>query len=358
MKTVTILAAVFFCGLLTGCATPLLAYSTDVPALQLRVVGQPGVDDGRLRFREIFCALLPHSNANLSNDDCDRYLVRLSDEPEPQGASPSLPGHDPTLRILFVPGAFGECLADVAPLYPKAVAKLSQLGYSIGIVPVSGRSGTAHNAAEIAQALAVDPVAAHERLVLIGYSKGTADILEFLVGYPEQAKRLTAVVSIAGTVNGSPLADAHADAYRMLAGIDLAACDPGDRGVVDSLRMGPRMNWLADHRLPPEIRYFSLAAIAREEDIGRLMYLTKKRLARAEPLHDGQVPFQHQLIPGSMLLGYAYGDHWAVALPLQEKWPYWAGNGAGSEFPRAALLEAIVLYLVEALGPDASGPEP
>jgi hypothetical protein len=43
------------------------------------------------------------------------------------------------------------------------------------------------------------------------------------------------------------------------------------------------------------------------------------------------------LIPGSVLLGFANGDHWAVVLPLQEKWPYWGGNSAGTRYPRDQL---------------------
>ena len=80
----------------SGCAAPLLDYSTDVPALQLRVVGQPGVEDGRARFREMFCTLLSTASSDQANVDCDRYLVRLADEPPatrpapvPQTATPT-----------------------------------------------------------------------------------------------------------------------------------------------------------------------------------------------------------------------------------------------------------------------------
>ena len=110
------------------------------------------------------------------------------------------------------------------------------------------------------------------------------------------------------------------------------------------------MNWLAGHSLPRHIRYFSLGTIVHRADTARLMYLSKRLLDRTEPLNDGQVPYYHQLIPGSTLLGYANADHWAVALPLQSRWPYWAGNRSGRRFPRTALFEAIVLYLIEALG--------
>lgn len=344
-------------ALTAGCAAPLLEYTVDMPAVQLRVVGQPAAVDGRQRFREIFCGLLPAADPAQARNECERYLVRLSDEqPVPDTPQP-LPSHDPRLRILFVPGAFGECVADAAPPYPEAMAHLSELGYVIRVAAVSSRSGTTYNAALIAEAIAAEPEAADEKLVLIGYSKGTADILEFLVQYPARAQRVDAVVSIAGAVNGTPLADAYADVYGMLAGIDLAHCAAGDRDVLNSLRQGSRMAWLASHRLPAHVRYFSLGALAREDDIARLMYLAKRRLRRAEPLHDGQIPTYDQIIPASTVLGYAYADHWAVALPLQQRWPYWAGNRAGSTFPRKALFEAVVLYLSEALGPDEPGAE-
>ena len=38
---------------------------------------------------------------------------------------------------------------------------------------------------------------APERLILLGYSKGATDILYFLVDYPELAKKVTAVMSVA-----------------------------------------------------------------------------------------------------------------------------------------------------------------
>jgi hypothetical protein len=41
-------------------------------------------------------------------------------------------------------------------------------------------------------------------LILLGYSKGTTDILHFLVAYPDLALRIEAVLSVAGAVNGSP----------------------------------------------------------------------------------------------------------------------------------------------------------
>jgi hypothetical protein len=326
----------------------LIQYRTDVPALQLSVLGQPPATDGRARFREIYCGMLA-STPPKPEITCDTALTRLTDEPRARSDTASPPQPDPKLHILFVAGAFGECFRNTAPPVAAAIAKLSSLGYRIRTVFVDGRSSSTHNAGQIAQAVRDEALGPGEKLVLVGYSKGTPDILEFLVDNPQLASRVDAVVSIAGAVNGSPLGDAYAGLYTMVSGIDLKICGAGDGGVVDSLRVQARMAWLAKNHLPGKVRYFSLGSFTVRAQTARLMYLTKDDLARAEPLNDGQTIFYDQLIPGSVLLGYANGDHWAVVLPLQEKWPYWGGNSAGTHYPRDLLFEAVVLYVGEAL---------
>jgi hypothetical protein len=342
------LAAALMLILIVGCTPPLTKYRTDVPAVQLSVVGQPPATDGRARFREIYCSVLA-SAPDPTGTTCDKLLVRLSDEPPARSDSAPPPPPDPRLHILFIGGAFGECVLDAAPPVAAAIAKLSGLGYRIRIVPVDGRSSSTRNAGQIARAVRDEPLDPGDKLLLVGYSKGTPDILEFLVRNPELASRVDAVVSIAGAVNGSPLGDAYAGLYAMVSGIDLKICKAGDGGVLDSLRVKVRMSWLATHRLPGNVRYFSLGSFTVPDQTARLMFLTKGDLDRAEALNDGQTIFYDQLIPGSVLLGYAHGDHWAIVLPLQEKWPYWGGNSAGTHYPRDLLFEAVVLYVGEAL---------
>jgi hypothetical protein len=341
-------AATLALSLTCGCTPPLLKYRTDVPAVHLAVVGQPAVTDGRARFREIYCGVLASAPEG-SATNCDVALARLSDEPPLRDDPSPLPGPDPRLHILFIPGAFGECFKDIAQPFPGAIAHLSALGYSVRVVGVSGRSSSTHNAAQIAKAVGGEALAPGEKLVLVGYSKGAPDILEFLVSYPQVASRVDAVVSIAGAVNGTPIADAYAGVYAMVSGIDLKSCAAGDGGVVDSLRRDKRLPWLATHKLPAGVRYFSVASFVRAGETARLMDFTKSDLSRTDPLNDGQMIFYDQLIPGSTLLGYANGDHWAIVLPLQDKWTYWAANRAGTRYPRDVLFEATVLYVGEAL---------
>jgi hypothetical protein len=81
-------------------------------------------------------------------------------------------------------------------------------------------------------------------------------VLEAVVAYPEIRSRVAAVVSVAGSVGGSPLAnDAaqyQADLLRYFPG---ATCGPGDGGAVASLRPATREAWLARNLLPPECAY-------------------------------------------------------------------------------------------------------
>ncbi|MDY7231885.1 hypothetical protein [Hyalangium rubrum] len=337
------------------CTPPRLPYNPDLPALQLSVVGQPPVRDGRARFRELFCALLEReSTAGL---DCESLLVRFTDEPVVPAETRALPAHDPRLHLLLVAGSFAECF-DAARMYPGAVRKLSSLGYAIREVRVSGRSSSAYNTPRIARAVARELRVAEGPLVLVGYSKGVTDILEFLIQYPSLAAKVQAVVSIAGSVNGSPMAERFAGPYRPFASWPVDACPPGDSHVIEDLRRETRMNWLARHRLPGHIRYFSVGASAPAPEVGRAMFPIEGPMRRLEPYIDGQLPFYDQLVPGSELLGYARADHWAVALPLQEHWPVIAGNPRGAIYPRDLLFEAIVLRTAEALRETLSPERP
>src|SRR5262249_23721344 len=74
------------------------------------------------------------------------------------------------------------------------------------------------------------------RLVLIGYSKGAPDILEAVVSFPEIRQRVGAVVSAAGAVGGSPLADdAEQSQPAFLPHSPGARCPPRDGRAVESL---------------------------------------------------------------------------------------------------------------------------
>jgi hypothetical protein len=345
------LAAVFLWS--GGCRPAMMPFDKNVPAQALSYIGAPPVSDSRMRFREIFCELLDVNRLRFGLEvGCTDYLWRLNDEPQGGPGPESLPDHDPDLSILIVPGAFSDCFEHIGKPYQVAAARFRHMGYQINNVDVEGLSSSSKNAEIIAAAVANQKMGPSEQLILLGYSKGTTDILHFLVNYPELATRITAVLSVAGAVNGSPLSDRYSEAKygNWFAKLSLGKCRPGDSGVLDSLSRITQFQWLATHPLPQNVRYFSLAAFARYEDMQLHQRPTYKLLAPIDPLNDGQLLFMDQLIPGSALLGYVNADHWTVAVPVEEKFSDRVpALKAQNRKLRDLLFEAMILFLAESL---------
>jgi hypothetical protein len=336
-----------------GCRPALIPFDEHVPAQALSTIGAPPVHDARARFREIFCELLDRNRQRpCMTDGCDDCLWRLSDEPQTVAGPHRLPDHDPGLTILIVPGAFSGCIESIGEPFHDGSERLRQMGYRIESIDVSGLSSSARNAEIIAEAVTRHISGPTQRLILLGYSKGTTDILHFLVAYPEMALRIEAVLSVAGAVNGSPLADRYATVEydNWLARLFPERCQPGDRGVFDSLSRTQQFQWLASHPLPENVHYYSLASFARYADIQMYLQPTYKLLEQIHPLNDGQLLFIDQLIPGSTLLGYVNADHWTIAIPVEEKFS--RRDPALKDRHRQlrdALFEAMVLFLAEDL---------
>ena len=188
-------------------------------------------------------------------------------------------------------------------------------------------------------------------LILLGYSKGATDIIHFLVDYPKVAKKVTAVLSVAGVINGTPLADKFAETYaKWYRKTPLKECEPGDGGVLESLKRSVQFPWMAVNPLPQNVQYYSIVAFTNRENVQPGLLLTYDLLRSTDPRNDGQVIFYDQVIPGSSLLGYINLDHWAIAVPVREKMAS-AGWAAASNHPhvRGLLFEAMILLLGERL---------
>ena len=347
-------------GALSGCvALPTGEELVSLPGPQSATPVGTSVVDGRARFRDIFCGVLARKPAASDpQQDCSSWLWQLDDEP-PAERRP-LPDADPSPQVYLVAGAFSECLGDDARPFNSAAAALAESGYRISMITVSGRSGSEHNAGQIAARLADPPPGEDGPVVLIGYSKGANDILEFLVRYPDAAARVESVVSVAGAIAGSPLAEQAGEAYRLLLEqMPSNRCAPGDGGVVDSLRQQTRRGWLVNNPLPGHVRYFSVAAFATRARMAGALIAPWKFLLQYDRRNDGQLLAQDQLIPGATLLAYVDADHWSVAVDVEIVHPVLGTRPDPTPFPRAALLEAILLQLAEsrAAGPGPSAPD-
>jgi pimeloyl-ACP methyl ester carboxylesterase len=334
-----------------GCATPYkYPYTTDFPGSYLHPIATPPVVDGRERFREIFCGLLAE-NPKYRNEagNCEDFLPRLSDEGQLNKNPGPVPAPDTRHRILVVPGLFNECFSSIALPFEDSIETLRDRGFRIEQLIVSGRSSSEKNAAYIAKVIESTTIDSSEDLVLVGYSKGAVDILNFLINHPAQAQKVVAVVSVAGAINGSPLVKEFADAYTHLSKyIQLSQCEPGDSGAIDSLKYSTRLSWLAANPLPHSVKYFSLVSFTRRENINLILKIWYDMLAVFSPRNDGQLLSVDQIIPGATLLGYANVDHWSLVLPLEDSLLSDTVE-MPKRFPREILLQSILLYVAETL---------
>ena len=331
-------------ALSSGCATEPSVRELRATHAVLPTATQGVTADGRARFRSIFCTLAKsHGIPQADSDEaCEALLWRLEDEAANEPAA-TLPPLDSGLQVFIVGGAFSDCFGTASIAYRDGIAALSAAGVKAQEISISGRSSAEYNAKLIADALMNSPAGP---LVLLGYSKGTVDILVFLADYPELARRVEAVISVAGPVYGSQLAQRGDWAYdTFLQHAFSGRCDPGDGGVLDSLLPEARQQWLATHSLPDNIRYYSLLAFTTNGHIARALGPSWEILAATDPRNDGQITIAEGVLPGSTLLGYANTDHWGVAIDIEEELSFLAGREDETPYPRSTMFEALIRYV-------------
>jgi dienelactone hydrolase len=339
---------------LGACASkPLVPYSIDTPPLVLVPASQAGVQDKRGRFREIYCAVLGARERNVPDwRPCDDALSRIGSEPAGSGKPVDLGPSKRRLVAAVVAGIGYECFEKWLQAPGTTSDHVRQFGYDLALLKVDALSSSANNARQIRDAIMAMPAeAGAPRLVLVGYSKGAPDILEAVVAYPEIRGRVAAVVSTAGAIGGSALANDstqyQADMLRHFPG---ANCTSGDGGGVESLRPATRRDWLAKNPLPRELAYYSLVTFPQPDRISSILASSYDKLARIDARNDSQMIFYDQVIPASTLVGYINADHWALAVPIARSHSTISSMFVTQNaYPREALTEALLRFVEEDL---------
>ncbi len=327
------------------------------PPIMLHPLGMSPVHDDRAHFRNVLGEVVRQRQGRYPDErKLEGILHDLGEAPSPTqpvelSAAPS------GLVVIIVSGVLWECVSDVALPFGrgKTVDVETEYDYlrprygQIDVVHVRGIATSEHNARIVQEAILRHRDA--DNVVVVAYSKGVPDTLEALrlLGSAMPCN-LRALVSVAGVVSGSPLAD-WLNRYRhFLAMLPTPGeCSHVNENFLKSIARHRCLHWLEQHwhSLPQGVRYYSLVTFVQPKRMHWFLRLLYAKLAEVEPRNDSHMLIHDQVLPGAKLLGYVKADHWAVALPFNRStrslWNRLLRNN--NAFPREVLFEAILRYV-------------
>jgi len=264
-----------------------------------------------------------------------------------------------------VPGLLGDCVdrqsvpfgdgvsRDQGRSQTEAYSIYADLGLlDLRALPLPGRESVSRNGlrlADILRAEALRPGVRH--IVLVAYSKGLADSFQALAelqASQDVPAALGDLVSVAGAVRGTPLADQHEALFQALSPmLQPLDCSPSDGDELAGLTQRERAPWLQTHPLPPGLRRYSVLAHSPSAPLSPGLRLGRWELDRIDPRNDGQLLARDALLPDSQWLAEADADHWTLALPL-ERHPSALVRmlSADQAWPREALLRALLIWVL------------
>lgn len=339
---------------LTVCSTQaVVPYSVDDTALDLLPAGRAGLVDGRGRFREIFCTVLEDHGRDLPDyRPCEEAFTRVGKEPPATGEPVNMGPSGEDFLVGLVPGLAWQCVRKWLDENNSAPQHVARYGFDVRLFEVDGTSSSENNARQIRDHIvALSGEEKTRPVILMGHSKGTVDILQAVATYPEVRDRVVAVVSVAGAVGGSPLADeAKQSRVDMLTHVPRSGCETGDSGAIASLKPEVRKNWLKNNILPDTIRYYSVIAFPDPDHVSSGLKSAYRKIAKVDARNDGQLIFYDQFIPDSTLLAFINADHWAMSTPVAQQLPIAQSTFANkNDYPQEVLLEVILRYVEEDL---------
>jgi hypothetical protein len=297
-----------------------------------------------VEYAATFCAVLEQEFGSEGWSSCDKYLSMTQ---RPTGAPLTvLPAG---WRLLLVGGFGSECIADVT-VFGDAATHLESAHHIPWTRIQVGAFDSSESNAELIRRAVLKAGTDHpdEKFIGVAHSKGAADWLVAFSKYANDLKRVQALVTVAGAVGGSWLADDFQDLNdKVIKQLPHPppSCLPSQRAQpsngIDSMRRQVRQEFLAE--TTAAVPAFSISAVAYEDTISEILKPLWNRLRPYAREQDSHIVEREAIVPWSTYLGRALGDHWAVAMPFEKTTPPTLPKAINrNHYPRPALLEAAV----------------
>jgi len=306
------------------------------------------------RYQQAFCSVLAEDVFQGDRwQECKHY-VDMPSSLQPKKLE------DDNLKnwtLLLVGGLGAQCFAPTVVAFEDAAKHLDEhhrVPYHH--IEVDGFGSSEDNARKIVTAVSG---LRETRFIAVTHSKGAADFMVALTKYPDDLKRVKALVTIAGAVGGSWLVDDLMGLNQGVVSEVLGRKCEASKALADngltSMRRDVRQTFLAS--VAHDWRAYSVSAVSTNGKDGNTSDVLKPLWKRVSPYaveQDSHIVEREALVPGGKYLGRALGDHWAVAMPftpndmIKDKARRFVDRHVQwNRFPRAPLVEAAVRIVTE-----------
>ncbi len=325
-KLLALLALAF--TFLTGCPKKL---NKDIPLdlLQAR--------DRSADFADVFCSLTGSEKRpdGTAWGKCSTWL---------DGANPrpvALPKEiDSTYRFLLIAGFGSDCISGPHSTFMDSIDHLqSAHSYRAETMPVSGFGSSEFNARQIARYLNDHFLNDQRKYIVLGYSKGTADLEVAIANEPGVREKVAALVTLSGVVQGSRLLSLPQPGGPGRQYAALGGCTAGDGGGIKSMSPEVRKAFLNDHP-DPLVPTYSVAAYSEFGETSKVLLPFWEDISQYGKAEDSQMIAAEAVYPRGTFLGLLTRDHWAIAIPFEP-----SALVDKTVFPRPQLFEAILRFV-------------
>ena len=295
-------------------------------------------------FSALFCSVLEREHPDSGQwGPCSDYIESPSSERVALGPISR------AYNVGIVSGFMTACFGNATAFREGRKYLHDAYGLDVKMIPSPNRSSE-ENGVEIARFLRDSYRKDGRKFILIGYSKGAPDILEALAHDPAAARSVAAIVTVAGAIGGSPLADLiPSQAQAWFQKINLGGCQGDLYDSLDSLRRAVRREFLVRHP-DPGVPVYTISAVSTRSQTSKFLEESWELLSIYHQPEDSELLASDTQYPGGNDLGTLHADHFAVAIPLEHVDLPGLGDLANhNRFPRSALLEALVRYVTRDL---------